>query len=75
MQTSQSNMVFQYINIFQIPWELLKTSIFNTGFQQLLCDLANVNVKKTMFDPYNEIQGSIFLKGQKADDKFYDCKL
>ena len=43
-------MVFQCINIRQVPWEVLKTEAF--GFQHLLRNLANVNVWKTMFDPY-----------------------
>ena len=44
--------VFQCINVCQVPWELLKTSAFGLGFQQLPRDLANVNAWKTMFDPY-----------------------
>ena len=44
-------MVFQCINIRQVPWEVLKTT-FGLGFQHLPRDLANVNVWKTMFDPY-----------------------
>ena len=62
-------MVFQCINIRQVPWELLKTAAFNIrqfpwevlktaafglGFQHLPRDLANVNAWKTMFDRYNE---------------------
>ena len=53
-----SNMVFQCINIRQVPW----ASVFNTshgtcriegrGFHHLPRDLANVNAWKTMFDPY-----------------------
>ena len=45
-------MVFQCINIRQVPRELLKTAAFGLGFQHLLRDLANVNAWKTMFDPY-----------------------
>ena len=45
-------MVFQYINIRQVPWEVLKTVAFGLGFQHLPRDLANVNAWKTMFDPY-----------------------
>ena len=48
-------MVFQCINIRQVPWEVLKTMAFGLGFQHLPRDLANVNVWKTMFDPYNTI--------------------
>ena len=39
-------MVFQCINISQVPWEVLKTEAEGR-------DLANVNAWKTMFDPYN----------------------
>ena len=46
-------MVFQCINIRQVPWEVLKTAAFGLGFQHLPRDLANVNAWKTMFDPYN----------------------
>ena len=45
-------MVFQCINIRQVPWEVLKTTAFVLGFQHLPRDLANVNAWKTMFDPY-----------------------
>ena len=47
-------MVFQCINIRQVPWEMLKTAAFSLGFQHLPRDLANVNALKTMFDPYND---------------------
>ena len=47
-------MVFQYINICQVPREMLKTSAYGLGFQLLPRDLANVNAWKTMFDPYIE---------------------
>ena len=52
-------MVFQCINIRQVPWEVLKTQpeVLKTaasglGFQHLPQDLANVNAYKTMFGPY-----------------------
>ena len=45
-------MVFQCINIRQVPWEVLKTAAFGLGFQHLPRDLANVNALKIMFDPY-----------------------
>ena len=45
-------MVFQCINICQVPWEWLKTTAFGLGFQHLPWDLVNVNAWKTMFDPY-----------------------
>ena len=47
-------MVFQCINIRQVPWEVLKTAASGLGFQHLTRDLANVNAWKTMFDPYIE---------------------
>ena len=47
-------MVFQCINIRQVPWEVLKTAASGLGFQHLPRDLANVNdAWKTIFDPYN----------------------
>ena len=45
-------MVFQCINIRQVPWEVLKTAAFGLGFQHLPQDLSNVNAWKTMFDLY-----------------------
>ena len=48
-------MVFQCINIRQVPWEVLTTAAFGLGFQHLPRDLAKVNARKTMFDPYNEV--------------------
>ena len=45
-------MVFQCINIREVPWEVLKTAAFGLGFQHLPRDLANVNAWRTMFDPY-----------------------
>ena len=48
-------MVFQCINIRQVPREVLKTAASGLDFQHLPRDLANVNAWKTMFDPYNEI--------------------
>ena len=47
-------MVFQCINIRQVPREVLKTAASGLGFQHLPRDLANVNAWKTMFDPYNK---------------------
>ena len=45
-------MVFQCIDIRQVPWEVLKTAAFGRGFQHFPRDLANVDAWKTMFDPY-----------------------
>ena len=46
-------MVFQCINIRQVPWEVLKTAAaFGLGFQHLPRYLANVNAWKPMFDAY-----------------------
>ena len=46
-------MVFQCINICQVPWEVLKTEAEGRSFQHLPRDLANVNAWKPMFDPYS----------------------
>ena len=46
-------MFFQYINIRQVSWEVLKTAASGLSFQHLPRDLANVNAWKTMFDPFN----------------------
>ena len=59
-------MVFQCVNIRQVPREVLKTAASGLGFQHLLRDLANVNAWKTMFDPY--IVG--FSKMMQAAYKF-----
>ena len=45
-------MVFQCINIRQVPWEVLKTAASGLGFQHLPRDLANVNAWEIMFDPH-----------------------
>ena len=47
-------MVFRCINIRQVPLEVLKTAASGLGFQHLPRDMANVNARKTMFDPYIE---------------------
>ena len=52
-------MVFQCINIRQVPWEVLKTAAFGLGFQHLPRDLANVNAWKTIFDPYIHISHNV----------------
>ena len=49
-------MGFQCINIRQVPWEVLKTTAFDLGFQHLPRDLMNVNAWKIMFDPYIQFQ-------------------
>ena len=46
-------MILSFINIRKVPREMLKTSGFALGFQNLPRDLANVNEWKIMFDPYN----------------------
>ena len=51
-------MVFQCINIRQVPREVLKTAASGLGFQHLPRDLATVNAWKTMFDPYIIIKRS-----------------
>ena len=45
-------MIFQCINIPQVPWEVLKSEAEGRGFQHLPRDLANVNALKNMFDRY-----------------------
>ena len=50
---AEPNMVFQCINVRQVPREVLKTAAFCLGFQHLPWDLANGNAWKTVFDPYN----------------------
>ena len=55
-------MVFQCINIRQVPKEVLKTAASGLGFQHLQRDLANVNAWKTMFDPNIETQKMIQQK-------------
>ena len=47
-------MVFQYVNIRQVPREVLKTVASGLSFQHLPRDLANVNAWKTMFNSYNK---------------------
>ena len=54
-------MVFQCINICQVPWEVLKTAAFGLGFQHLPRDLANVNAWKTKFDPYIQMKCKVLL--------------
>ena len=54
MQWQRLNIVFQCINIWQVPWEVLKNAAFGLGFQHLPRDLANVNAWKTMFESYIE---------------------
>ena len=54
-------MAFQCINIRLVPWEVLKTAAFGLGFQHLPRDLANINVWKTMFDPYSITDNVLFF--------------
>ena len=44
-------MVFQCMNIHQVPREVLKTEASGLGFQHLPQDLANVNAWKTCLIP------------------------
>ena len=57
-------MVFQCINIRQVPWEVLKTAAFGLGFQHLPRDLSNVNAWKTMFDPYIRLETANMVIGK-----------
>ena len=50
-------MVFQCINIRQVPREVLKTEAGGRGFQHLSRDLANDKAWQTMFDPYIRSKG------------------
>ena len=48
-------MVFQCINIRQVPWQVLKTAASGLGFQQLPRELTStVNAWKTMLDPFSK---------------------
>ena len=48
-------MVFQCMNIRQVPREVLIHTVSGLDFQHLPRDLANVNAWKTMFDPYIKV--------------------
>ena len=50
-------MVFQCINIRQVPWEVFENR--GRGLQHLPRNLANVNAWKTMFDPYIKWSSSV----------------
>ena len=69
-------MVFQYINIRQVPWEVLKTvaSGRGLGFQHLPRDLTNVNAWQTMFDPYIVWRSSLGT-GIQGNDSLLHCTL
>ena len=43
-------MVFQCINIRQVPWEVLKTTAFGLGFQHPPRDLPNVNIRQVPWE-------------------------
>ena len=45
-------MVSLCINIRQVPWEVFEPAASDLGFLHLPRDLANVNARKTTFDPY-----------------------
>ena len=47
---------FSYLNIRQVPWEVLKTEAKGHGFQHLPRDLVNVNALK------NHVQSLLLLK-------------
>ena len=48
-------MILSFINIYKVPWEVLKTLVFALGFQHFPRNLANVNEWKIMFDPSYKI--------------------
>ena len=52
-------MILSFINIRNVPREMLKTEGFAYCFQHLPWDLANVNEWKIMFDPYNDKKNSL----------------
>ena len=61
-------MFFQYINIRQVPREMLKTAASGLGFQHLPRDLANVNARKTMYNPYNVYFLCIYATSKTTND-------
>ena len=61
-------MVFQCINIRQLPREVLETSASGLGFQHLPRDLANVNAWKSRFDPYIKISYKV-VRRQKRHNR------
>ena len=63
-------MVFQCINICQVPWEVLKTAAFGLGFQHLPRVLADVNAWKTMFVPYIHLLPNIWTEKNKPKKKY-----
>ena len=72
-------MVFQCINIRQVPWEVLKTAAFGLGFQHLPRDLANVYAWKTMFALYinhtYNVQSTLFIPTLDTMTKFINDNL
>ena len=64
-------MVFQCINIREVPREVLKTAASGLGFQHLPRDLANVNARKIMFDPY--IMGT-HLNSNEYPQHMFSCR-
>ena len=49
-------MVFQCINIRQVPGEVLKTAAFGLDYQHLPLDLASVNAWQTILIPILNIK-------------------
>ena len=74
-------MIFSFINICKVPWEMLKTTGFALRFQHLPRDHANVNEWKIMFDPYIEtsqfLSNDLFTKQPTSPDPrlALECKL
>ena len=68
------NMIFQCINIRQVPMEVLKTAASGFGFQHFPRNPANVNAWKTMSGPYNktptEIHERLCLCRLRPDSAF-----
>ena len=69
-------MVFQFTNIRQVPWEVLKTAAFGLGFQHLPRDLVNVNAWKSMFESYierNAMGIKLKIEPQRPKTYFRTC--
>ena len=66
-------MIFQCINICQVPWEVLKTEAEGRGFQHLPRDLANVNASASVF---NTSHGTwqMLMPQKTMFDRYYSIK-
>ena len=64
-------MILSFINIRQVPREVLRTSDYALGFQHSPRDLANVNEWKAMFDPYINTLNSTGPKKERRIENGY----